>query len=84
MVKKGLSLKQSLQKVQRLQRESSIPIFWIHKCVKDGKLADDHADLSDETFALAPGETAEFTYTYNQYYLTLFNFLNVLISLLFF
>ena len=32
--------------------------------VKDGKLVDDHADLSDKTFALAPGKTAEFTYTY--------------------
>ena len=32
--------------------------------VKDGKLADDHADLSDKTFALAPGEKATFTYTY--------------------
>jgi len=32
--------------------------------VKDGVLKDDHADLSKETFALAPNETAEFTYTY--------------------
>ena len=32
--------------------------------VKDGKLEDDHADLSGETFELAPEETAEFTYTY--------------------
>ena len=32
--------------------------------VKEGKLADDHADLSDKTFALAPEESAEFTYTY--------------------
>ena len=32
--------------------------------VKSGKLADDHADLSDKTFELAPNETAEFTYTY--------------------
>ena len=32
--------------------------------VKAGTLADDHADLSEETFALAPGEEAEFEYTY--------------------
>ena len=32
--------------------------------VKDGTLEDDHADLSGETFALAPGETTTFTYTY--------------------
>ena len=32
--------------------------------VKDGTLEDDHADLSGETFALAPGEEATFTYTY--------------------
>ena len=32
--------------------------------VKAGTLEDDHADLSDETFALAPGEEATFTYTY--------------------
>ena len=32
--------------------------------VKDGVLDDDHADLSNETFALAPGEEATFTYTY--------------------
>ena len=32
--------------------------------VTEGKLDDDHADLSGETFELAPGETAEFTYTY--------------------
>ena len=32
--------------------------------VKDGKLVDDHADLSGKTFKLAPKETAEFTYTY--------------------
>ena len=32
--------------------------------VKDGKLADDHADLSKETFSLKPGEEAEFEYTY--------------------
>lgn len=32
--------------------------------VKDGRLTDDHADLSDKTFALAPGEEAEFNYTY--------------------
>ena len=32
--------------------------------VKDGKLVDDHADLSDKTFELAPKEKAEFTYTY--------------------
>ena len=33
--------------------------------VKDGSLEDDHADLSGETFALAPGEEATFAYTYN-------------------
>ena len=32
--------------------------------VKEGKLTDDHADLSDKTFTLDPGKTAEFTYTY--------------------
>ena len=32
--------------------------------VKTGKLADDHADLSKETFELAPNESATFTYTY--------------------
>ena len=32
--------------------------------VKDGVLEDDHVDLSDRTFALAPGESATFTYTY--------------------
>ena len=32
--------------------------------VKDGKLEDDHADLSAETFELAPGKSATFTYTY--------------------
>ena len=32
--------------------------------VKDGRLEDDHADLSEKTFTLAPNETAEFTYTY--------------------
>ena len=32
--------------------------------VKDGNLADDHADLSDKTFDLAPNEEATFTYTY--------------------
>ncbi|MBR4579424.1 MAG: InlB B-repeat-containing protein, partial [Oscillospiraceae bacterium] len=32
--------------------------------VKDGTLDDDHADLSGETFALAPEEDATFTYTY--------------------
>ena len=32
--------------------------------VNTGKLEDDHADLSDKTFALAPDETATFTYTY--------------------
>ena len=32
--------------------------------VKTGKLADDHADLSKETFELAPNGSATFTYTY--------------------
>ena len=32
--------------------------------VKEGTLVDDHKDLSDKTFELAPGEQAEFTYTY--------------------
>ena len=32
--------------------------------VKDGTLEDDHANLSDKTFALAPDEEATFTYTY--------------------
>ena len=32
--------------------------------VKAGELEDNLADLSDETFALEPGKTAEFTYTY--------------------
>ena len=32
--------------------------------VKDGKLSDDHADLADKTFTLAPNETATFRYTY--------------------
>ena len=32
--------------------------------VKDGTLADDHADLSGKTFALAPDEEATFTYEY--------------------
>ena len=32
--------------------------------VKDGVLADDHVNLSGETFVLAPGEETTFTYTY--------------------
>ena len=32
--------------------------------VKDGVLVDDHVDLSAKTFNLAPGETAEFDYSY--------------------
>ena len=32
--------------------------------VKAGKLEDDHADLSGESFELAPNESATFTYTY--------------------
>ena len=32
--------------------------------VKDGVLEDDHVDLSDKTFNLAPDAEAEFTYTY--------------------
>ena len=32
--------------------------------VKNGTLSDDHADLSGETFELAPGKSATFTYTY--------------------
>ncbi|MBQ4424098.1 MAG: hypothetical protein II872_07230, partial [Clostridia bacterium] len=32
--------------------------------VKNGTLSDDHADLSGETFELAPGKSKTFTYTY--------------------
>ena len=32
--------------------------------VKDGKLVDDHVDLSKETFELAPNASKDFTYTY--------------------
>ena len=36
MAKKGLSMKQVLQKIQKLQRESSIRAFWVHKSVPNG------------------------------------------------